>query len=252
MYRKKHLMDRITLRVGICDDKKEDMDRITEALQKSVKKIGLQCRITCSRYTDGEKMYQDSRENPFQLIFLDIEMPGLDGFRLADRLCIERPTTYLVFVSAHESFVFDAPEYMPLWFVRKSRLEWDMFRAVRKYFEVTAVARVSYRMKEGFGYQEVPISDILYMESNGHNLTIHKTDGSRLVKYGSLKAIEKELEGYGFLRIHKSYLVNQKYIKEVARQEIYLTDGSCVDMGRDRKNSVRKAMLQYEKEHYGI
>ena len=57
MYRKKHLMDRITLRVGICDDKKEDMDQITEALQKSVKKIGLQCRITCSRYTDGEKMY---------------------------------------------------------------------------------------------------------------------------------------------------------------------------------------------------
>ena len=187
----------------------------------------------------------------FHLIFLDIEMPGMDGFALAEKLSLEWPQTYLVFVSAHESFVFDAPEYAPLWFVRKSNLEWDMFRAVRKYLQVTASMRVSYRLKEGLVLRELPLKVILRIECSGHSLSIRRTDGSWLKKYGSLKSMEEELEGCHFLRIHKNYLVNQQYIKEVGRREVYLTDQSALEMGRDRRIKVREAMLRYERERYG-
>ena len=63
--------------------------------------------------------------------------------------------------------------------------------------------------------------------------------------------MEEELEGCHFLRIHKNYLVNQQYIKEVGRREVYLTDQSALEMGRDRRIKVREAMLRYERERYG-
>ena len=67
----------------------------------------------------------------------------MDGFELAAKLCMNQPQVGLVFVSAHESFVFDAMEYSPLWFVRKGYLERDMFRGLRKYLQMTSFKGVA-------------------------------------------------------------------------------------------------------------
>lgn len=244
-------MDKRECRIGICDDRIEDIAQIEDALKKGLERLGHPVQLICQKYTDGEKLYEAAREEKFDLLLLDIEMSNLNGFKLAERLSVVCPSVYLIFVSTHESFVFDASEYMPLWFVRKSNLEWDMFRAVRKYLQLTASTRVNYRLKDGFGYRELPLRDILYIECSGHSLSIHRIDGSCLKKYGSLKSMEEELDGYHFLRIHKNYLVNQEYVKEVGKREVYLTDESVLEMGRDRKIKVREAMLAYDKERYG-
>lgn len=153
-----------------------------------------------------------------------------------------------MFVSIDETLVFDALEYSPLWFVRKGNLEGDMFRALRKFLQNTTFKGISYRLKEGMGFKEILVRDILYIEGSGHSLAIKQTDGSRLKKYGSLKSMEGELEGCHFLRTHKNYLVNQEYIKEVGNREVYLTDGSVLEMGRDRKKEIREAMCRYARE----
>ena len=62
-------------------------------------------------------MYKEMGKKHFDLVMLDIEMPGMNGFQLAKRTGTEQGTSYLIFVSAYESFVFDAQTFMPLWFV---------------------------------------------------------------------------------------------------------------------------------------
>lgn len=244
-------MEEQVLLVGICDDKEEDITKIADALQYSVKRMGQPVKIHCRRFLDGESLYNAAQQESFHLIFLDIMMPGLDGFAVADMLCLNRPHTYLIFVSAHESYVFDSAEYMPLWFVRKARLEWDMFRAVQKYFQLTTSTQIHYRLRQGYGYRDILISSIIFIEGSRHTLVIHQTNGKRLEKYGSLKSMEEELSEHHFLRIHKNYLVNQEYIEDVGTREIYLKDGSTLEMGRDRRITVREAMLRYEKEKHG-
>ena len=241
-------MDKRKCRVGICDDRQEDIRLIEDALRKGIKRIGQAVSLLVSSFQNGEDLYAAVCKAEFDLIFLDIEMPGMDGFELAEKLCMDCPQICLVFVSVHESFVFDAQEYSPLWFVRKGNLEWDMFKVLKKYLQMTAFMGVSYRLKEGFGFREIPIRDIVYIEGSGHSLAIKKTDGGWLRKYGSLKSMEEELEGCYFLRIHKNYLVNQKYVREVGNREIYMLDGSVLEMGRDTKNAVREAMRQYDRE----
>lgn len=170
-------MEKREFRIGICDDRQEDIAQIESALRKGLNRTGQVVSLIISSFLSGEELYAATREEDFDLLFLDIEMPGMDGFELAARLCMDWPQVGLVFVSVHESFVFDAMEYSPLWFVRKGHLERDMFRMLRKYLQITAFKGVSYRMKEGFGFRELPIRNILYIEGSGHSLVFKKTDG---------------------------------------------------------------------------
>ena len=85
---------------------------------------------------------------------------------------MERGTPCLIFVSAHESFVFDAQAFMPLWFVRKSMLGRDMYKALQKNVELTEFKKACCMLKGGPVY----IRDIMYIECSGHLLTIQMVD----------------------------------------------------------------------------
>lgn len=240
-----------TLHIGICDDNMEDLCRIEEAVKAGVSKINVPVTVVSHLFAAGEDLYEASRQESFDLFFLDIEMPELDGFKLAKKICSGKPQACLIFVSAHDSFVFDSQEYMPFWFVRKGMLEKDMLLALQKYFEVTTIKRVHYRIKEGMGYRDLFLQDIMYIECQGHLLMIQKADGKVYKQYGSLKALAEELSGYHFLRIHKSFLVNQEYIEEIGRREVRLLDGTVLEMGRDRRKALHEAMLEYERKRHG-
>lgn len=139
------------LHIGICDDDKEDLLRIEKAVREGISKINVPVTLESHLFEAGEDLYEASMQERFDLFFLDIEMPGLDGFKLAKKICSGNPQVCLIFVSAHDSFVFDSQEYMPFWFVRKGMLEKDMLLALQKYFEVTALKRIHYSLKEGMG-----------------------------------------------------------------------------------------------------
>ena len=240
-----------TLHIGICDDSREDLCRIEKAVNAGVSKINIPVTVKSHLYVAGEDMYEASRQESFDLFFLDIEMPELDGFSLAKKICSGNPQVCLIFVSAHDSFVFDSQEYMPFWFVRKGMLEKDMLLALKKYFEVTSFKRVHYRIKDGIGYRDLFLQDIIYVECQGHMLMIQEAGGKVYKQYGSLKALEEELSGHHFLRIHKSFLVNQKYIEEIGIREVRLLDGTVLEMGRDRRKALREARLEYERKYHG-
>ena len=244
-------MDKKILLIGICDDEKEALNQIAESIKESIREMELPIHTKCRLFLNGEGMYQAIEKDAFDLLFVDIEMPGLNGFQLVKKISMRRKMPCLVFVSAYESFVFDSQEYMPLWFVRKSSLKRDMYRALYKYFEVKQPQKVCCFAQNDAKLQELYIHDIVYVESRGHAVYIQKTQGRVTKQYGSLKAFEKELAPHDFLRIHKSYLVNQEFIAEIGKKEVFLKDGSALEMGRDRRKSLCEAMARYERKHYG-
>ena len=126
-------------------------------------------------------------------------MPEIDGFDLAGQLYLKNPHLKVVFVSNYESIVFDAYEYMPLWFVRKSSLERDMLKALQKYLGITTKVKLRYRMRDGFGMKHVHLESVVYVECNGHALTVWMRNQTYLQMYGTLKSIENEWKDYGFV-----------------------------------------------------
>lgn len=244
-------MKREALHIAICDDCKEELIQIKQALESVSEKIGtpaLDIRI----FEDGENLYKSAERKGYDIVFLDIEMPGLHGFQLAKMLHMNHPGTRLIFVSSHENLVFDSQDYLPLGFVRKGLLGRDMVRMMRLYFRETASYYVTYKIKDGFSYRELFVKDILYVECIGHELTfvlVNKKEPYR--SSGSLKAIEGDLAPYHFLRTHRNYLVNQRYVENVEKRTVLLTNGLRVDIAKDRRKQVAEAMIRYGRECHG-
>ncbi len=236
-----------TFLIGICDDEQADLERIEEALLKSMEKSSMKGSVDCRLFQDGEALFESCQREAYDLLFLDIEMPGVDGFELAKRICMGARKCSIIFVSGYESLVFDSWQYSPLWFVRKGMLERDMRLALKKCLEREPFAANCCLFKG----KEMPLGDIMYIECKGHLLFVKRKDGRSFEQYGSLKAFEEEFSASSFLRIHKSYLVNQRYIKEIGKREVLLTDGTLLEMGRDRRKSLLEAMARYEKEQQG-
>lgn len=179
-------------------------------------------------------------------------MPDWHGFRLAEMIYVSNPQTQLIFVSIHENLVFDSQEYMPLGFARKRLLEQDIFRIMKLYFRTINSIRITYKVKDGFSRRDLVLRDILYVECNGHDLTyVMIQDNLSYHSTGSLKTLENELMQYHFIRIHKNYLVNQRYVADIEKRSVLLTNGIRIDMGRDRRKVITEAMLRYRKEHHG-
>lgn len=73
---------------------------------------------------------------------------------------------------------------------------------------------------------------------------IHMRNQSSFQQYGSLKTLEEKWKGYGFIRIHKNYLVNAKYVAEVGVRTIRLSDGTELDMGKNRRKMITELVKQ--------
>ena len=225
-------MNTENLVIGICDDDLNDLEQIRQALCK------------CMKILEEEHVTVKG----FHLLFLDLEMPGENGFELAERLHVLNSEIAIIFVSNHENMVFDSFEYIPMWFVRKSSLERDLLKAVKKYVQTVRKVLIRYRAKEGMEQRWVQMGDVLFIEGSGHNLMMKMIGQEQYQIYGSLKIMEKKFSPLGFVRIHKNYLVNARYVKEVGARYVRLTEGTELDIGKNR----RKQIIQLLESHqYG-
>ncbi len=241
-----------TINVGICDDEAFDRNRIKEAVENHAAVLTKDVRFHIRLFPSAQALTEANLVSAFDLVFLDIVMPGEDGFQLARHLCAGKVLPRIIFVSNHDNLIFDSQEYLPFWFVRKGQLERDIRLALAKYLELVSVRKISYKLKNGFGYREILLADMVYIECSGHELTVKMKDGSCYQIYGSLKSMEDELSPLGFIRVHRNFLVNQAYVADVAQRDILLLDGIEIPVGKDRKKAVAEAMVLYRRRLHGI
>lgn len=233
-------------RIGICDDAWKDLQKIEAALSEAVEILGEQ-KISLHLYTDPHKMREEDHKKKFDLVFLDLEMPEVHGFELAKWLYMQNPEVKLVFVSHYENMVFDTYDYMPLWFVRKSCLAHDVLKALRKYFSMTTKIQVRHKISKGFSTSNLRLEDVMYAECNGHTITLIMFDHTVFRLHGTLKALEEAWKDHHFIRIHKNYLVNCRYIAEVTARNVRLFDETELDIGKNRRKEIAE-LVNRQKE----
>ncbi len=223
--------------IGVCDDDPADMARICKELVRCMILLGEKEPLlyTCQ---SGKEMFEECRNRKMRLVLLDLEMPGWGGFDLAGELYAMDPEIRLIFVSNHENMVFDSYEYAPLWFVRKSAMERDMMKAVQRYCQIADKVQLHCKSREGMRDVWVCVNEVLYIECSGHTLLMKMTNQECYQLYGSLKALEANFSSHGFVRVHKNYLVNAKYVKEVGNRSIRLQNGVELDIGKNRRKEI--------------
>ena len=200
--------------------------------------------ITC--FASGEALLASAQ--PFDLIFLDIQMAQPDGMETARLLRQRDSHSLLIFVSILKEYVFDAFAVEAFDYLVKP-LEQDRFlRTMNRAMQVLAQRSHQHlTIQKGHTLQLIPLSQILYCEVLGRKVHIHQEDGQVFHYYEKLEALQQQLAGH-FFRCHRSYLVNLDHVRGCSGGQVRLSDGSAIPVSRLREQELIQALLHHIKE----
>ena len=201
--------------IGIC----EDNEAIREELRQEIAEQQTGIMTQLYEFASGEAML--SSGIAFDLVFLDIELNGaMTGLELGQQLQNKLPDLILVFVSGYTQYISSALRLHTFQFLLKpldkQLFQEEFVRCVNQYRKAHAI----FKINQGGEIIEVEIRDIVYIESDKHKLMVHLRSGKVYEMYGKISEQEELLSAYRFARIHKSFLVNCKYIKKFQDEQV--------------------------------
>lgn len=230
------------IRIAICDDDAGFAEKLRILTEDGLSALG--AKPVVSVFGDSRMFLCDSSK--YDAVFLDIDMPQVSGFEIAGRMN-GRDDTLIVFVTMHDELVYSSIRFQPFRFVRKSCMENELpevFDALKqKVRKRDAGKRFVFQTKNGEVFLDV--RNIEYIEIYGHWLHVRVHDGEDLQCYGSLSDLEQRLELFDFIRVHKSYLVNCRYIYAIEKRQIILDDKTEILLSRYRVNEVRNKLRSF-------
>lgn len=224
------------INIAICDDEAVYLNKIKELIEKQ----GHDCPVYIDVYGKGMDLEETLHTRQYDLVFLDIEMPGINGFALAEniRLCFE--DTEIVFVSSYENLVYQSFKFKPFRFIRKSHLEEEIIEVMDTFVRKFSAGNERYmEFKTPIGMKQIKISNIIYMESQKHEVIVNHKSGIFNCRDTMLN-LEEKLVNDDFIRIHKGFLVNILYIKTIEANQVVLKNRKILPLGRSYKAAVKE------------
>lgn len=222
------------LKIAIVDDEKIFIKSFVERLGKYIKE-----GIDEIFIFDNSLNFLNS-DTIYDLVFLDIDMPGIEGITVAQRRI--NADEKIVFVSNVESLVFRAYNATEaIGFIRKSHLEDDLrdvFRMIKDFKKRKKYIIV----RKGANLINISCTDIYYFEKQINDVIIHTVNGEVTYRQ-TIKELEKQLSDCGFIKNHEGYLVNVDYIYCIGTSEIILTNKSKIPISRKNVMRVKEAFL---------
>lgn len=222
------------VRIAVCDDDREFSEKLQLLITKYFAKQAAEFDITI--FTEGTGFLSDNTD--YNAVFLDIDMPDISGFEIAERL---NNDILIVFVTTHDELVYSSLKFRPFRFIRKEYLDEELsetLEAVNKeIIKLNASSKFILQTKNGEVLLNV--SNIEYIEIYTHSIQVYTVSGEILECYGSLSVLEKQLNDFDFVRTHKSYLVNCKYIFSIEKNKIILDDKSEIPLSRYKVDAVK-------------
>lgn len=229
------------LQLAVCDDERVFRSDLRKILGTELELCGIDYHI--SEFTSGEELIAGLEKADCQILFLDIEMKGIDGVEAARRLRETKRQVEIVFVTSYADFVFQGYEVRALNYILKPYEPEKIAAVLHTALEALDIeAEKYYVIDQRGGSIRVPLSSVKYFSSDRR--TVHAvTTEQEYTFYEKLSDLETELPDT-FVRIHNRYLVHLKYL-EAVRQNTAVVDGEELPVSRSCKSGLSIAFAKY-------
>lgn len=196
-------------------------------------------------YENAEDALIKINDSKLDLILLDIEMPGMSGLELMDKIPY---LPQVIFTTGNKEYAYEAFEYDITDFLKKPITGERFSKAIDKVIEVvdkqdaTAQASVSNELyiKSDGRFIRLAYEDILYFENVGDYIKAITNHGNYIF-HDTLKALDKKIVNPRFLKVHRSYIVNMAQIKDIEDNSIVIAD-KVIPVSRAYKNVLMKSI----------
>lgn len=226
----------------ICDNERT----VCEQLKKMAEQLAgeLHLSIGCKSCYSAEELVETDLDD-YNILFLDIEMEGKNGFWAAEQIRKTNQRIEIVFATVLAQMCSEGYRYNAYRYLIKP-VEYDRFRMELKYlFERTAAKEHIYRsIKDGVDNQLPVYADICYIEVIDHTVYYH-TSHIVVEKSGTMKKTEETYRELGFCRIHQSYLVNMEKIESILPGKILLEDKTELVVSRSRAKEFKNQYANF-------
>lgn len=170
--------------------------------------------------------------NPnLKLLFLDIDLGENDGIKVAEKMREQGSNVCIVFMSQNRGISRENPITTQSFFIRKTHLDFDL----KEVFELTNIEALFNANMLEFINRRFDYKLINYIESNNHYIYFH-TDTKVYKERINIRDVSAKLFHLGFIRVHRSYVVNISSIISVSKTEVLLKDGTLITIGKKYKN----------------
>ena len=234
--------------IAVCDDDKIFCQQFRQNLDTVVKELDMQCNISIW-YTAESLQKHLTDGNKIDLIFLDIEFLELDGVSLG-RFIRENLLNYrmqLIYISHEQGHAMKLFETEPMDFLVKPIDASHIQKVLQRFLKQQSYTSESFTFKEERGNAQLPYDSIWYFQSMNHKIIIHTKDEQREF-YGKLSDVEKMVPNH-FIRIHKSYLVNEFFISRFHYDKVILRNQQTLTISKPYRNAVQNKVRQAINEH---
>lgn len=230
------------IRVGIVEDDPSGRALIVEHLNRYQSETGE--RFDVQTFADGRDLVSAYRPD-LDLLFLDIQMAGLDGLSTARQVRTVDEQVVIVFVTSMANFALEGYEVDALSYLVKPVPYAVFVRELRRSIaRVRRHDRHSLMISTEGSLLRLDVSDIVYIESIGHRIVVHTLEGAHDVT-GTLKAFERQLHDKGFFRSNSCYLVNLRHVTGVNATGCVMRETGELRVSRPRRRAFLAALTDH-------
>lgn len=232
------------MNIVICDDRESDAIAAKEVIKRTAQELHIKTEFDIySNAAEVERKLLVKKE-PADILILDIDMPEISGLELAERLRTDNLNLIIIFLSAHEEFVFKAIEFQPFRYIRKMRLETEMpiaIQAAVNVLEISSDKQIILYTEDG--EKAIMISEIMYFEAEKHKSYIYLKNGGCIHARRSIAELHQLINKESFIMIHRSCVVNTDYVKNMQNCLLILKNDEQLLVSRRKFSEVKQQIL---------
>lgn len=238
------------IRIAIVDDEKIFVEMYKNEIIRLFEENNVDCIVDV--YTNPRLFQSENSFDSYDLIFMDIDMPEVTGVQVASELRSIGADATLVFVSNHDNFVFESFRYSPYRFIRKNNLLDDTEEMISTFCDIMKKrpSHILLDLKDKKDSLE-NVSQIVYFYSIRHDIffyNAHKDSVRLAIHTYTMDRLEEILKDRGFIRIHRTYLLNYQWILRIETDTVYLKNGNNLPLSRGRSDTVKKEYQRFLRE----
>lgn len=229
------------IKIAVVEDEKMYVDQITEYLRNYQQEQKEELQVTV--YRDGDAVTAEYKAQ-FDIIFMDIQMKFVDGMTAAEEIRKIDSEVIIIFITNMSQYAIRGYEVNALDYVLKPVTYFAFSQKLSK-----AIARMKKRNTRHItvsvkgGIRRFEISDIYYIESQGHTLVYHTREGE-IMSSGTMKSVEEILGKLNFSRGNKCYLINLEHVEGV-KDKCAVVKGESLQLSRSGMKGFMQDLTRY-------
>ena len=230
----------MSYRAAICDDSAADAEFVEQLLQEWAAQRTIE--VQYSVFDTADKfLFCYEEDKSFDLLLLDVEMPGTDGVTLAKTVRKDNEAVQIVFITGYSDYIAEGYDVAALHYLMKPVRREKLFAVLDRAWERHCRNARCLNLELSGELVRLPLYEVRYLDVHQNYVTVHAKADYTVKR--TLAEFEAQLDE-SFFRVGRGMILNLKQIRRVTRKEVFLADGTALPLPRGAYEPLNRAIIE--------